>query len=144
MTIIKKKFKKSRFFATTYIFVNFYSYNFFFIYFTLNEGGYTFVFHRKIFFHIPEFHIFVTMNFVVVTTRKIWISCRIVVILEKPVTSKLLNFFIRFLHLISYLVANFYGISYLNIEIPFLGQTISPSFPYHVHKIKYVFPIYIL
>jgi len=48
------------------------------------------------------------------------------VILEKPVTSKLLNFFIRFLHLISYLVANFYGISYLNIEIPFLGQTISP------------------
>ena len=47
--------------------------------------------------------------------------------MEKLVTSELLNFFIRFLHLITYLVAIFYYIHYLYIAISFLRQTISPK-----------------
>ena len=47
--------------------------------------------------------------------------------MEKLVTSELLNFFVRFVHLITYSVAIFYDIHYLYIAIPFLRQTISPT-----------------
>ena len=46
--------KKKTFVATTSIFGNFYSHKLFFFYININEGGNTFVFHRKKNFHIRD------------------------------------------------------------------------------------------